>query len=256
MNLTEQQVSVFRQSGVLKIPKVFDADEIAALQAAYAELCTEHVAENIREKRGGAVRTAMGLHLRHSAFAALVRDARLVKPARQLLGTGALYVQQVKVNVKAAFDGEAWQWHYDFATHHHEDGVPQPLALNLHVLLDDVTEFNGPLHFIGGSQSAPAQQTFLDRETTSYDLWCVDREAVASLMHDGELIAGTGRAGDVLIFGDLMVHSSPPNMSPFDRRIFSLILNPVSNAYTREARPEWKHHRDLTPVKLTPHASN
>ncbi len=45
-----------------------------------------------------------------------------------------------------------------------------------------------------------------------------------------------------------LVHASPPNMSPWDRRIFSLILNPVSNASTRTDRPDHQHHRDLTPV--------
>ena len=69
-------------------------------------------------------------------FARLVRDERLVGPAQQILSDDELYVQQVKVNAKEAFTGEQWQWHYDFATHHHEDGVPEPLALNLHIFLD------------------------------------------------------------------------------------------------------------------------
>ncbi len=53
-------------------------------------------------------------------------------PAQQILADEELYVQQVKVNAKEAFTGEQWQWHYDFATHHGEDGAPEPLALNLH----------------------------------------------------------------------------------------------------------------------------
>jgi ectoine hydroxylase len=37
-------------------------------------------------------------------------------------------------------------------------------------------------------------------------------------------------------------------MSPWDRGIFSLILNPIANALTRHQRPDHKHHRDLNPV--------
>jgi ectoine hydroxylase len=37
-------------------------------------------------------------------------------------------------------------------------------------------------------------------------------------------------------------------MSPWDRSIFSVILNPIANAQTRFARPDYKHHRDFTPV--------
>jgi ectoine hydroxylase len=191
----------------------------------------------------------MGLHLRDPIYARLVRHPRLVEPAIQILEDDRLYVQQVKVNVKAAFEGEAWQWHYDFATHHHEDGVAEPFALNLHIFLDDVTTFNGPLHFITGSHKAGPQPAFLDTDTTSYDLWCVNRDVVARLTEGNSLFAATGPAGTALIFGDCLVHSSPPNLSPWDRRIFSLIVNPVSNAYTKTARPDWKHHRSLEPLR-------
>ena len=108
------------------------------------------------------------------ALTALTRHPRLVEPALQILGEPA-YIQQVKVNVKAAFSGEVWQWHYDFATHHEEDGVLRPLALNLHVFLDDVSEFNGPLWFIPGSHAVGAHGAHLDTATTSYPLWVVIR---------------------------------------------------------------------------------
>jgi ectoine hydroxylase len=246
--LDSTQMQRFHEDGYLLLPRLFSAGEVAALRTALAEICAEEHPANIREKRGGAVRTAMGLHLRHPVFARLVRHPRLIEPAVQLLGTDRIYVQQVKVNVKAAFEGEPWQWHYDFATHHHEDGVPEPLALNLHVFLDDVTEFNGPLHFIAGSHRHGPQPAFLDTETTSYDLWCVRREVVDGLARAGRLFAAKGPAGTALIFGDCLVHCSPPNLSPWDRRIFSLIVNPIANAYTKSQRPEHKHHRDLSPI--------
>jgi len=249
MRLGDEQVERFREDGYLVLPGLFAADEVTVLRDALPRLFAEDTPANVREKAGGAVRTAMGLHQRDPAYACLVRHPRLIGPAMQLLDDDRLYVQQVKVNVKAAFEGEAWQWHYDFATHHHEDGVPEPLALNLHVFLDEVSEFNGPLHFITGSHKAGPQPAFLDTETTSYDLWCVERDVVARLTEAGSLFAATGPAGTGLIFGDSLVHSSPPNLSPWDRRIFSLIVNPVANAYTTDARPDWKHHRDLTPVE-------
>ena len=71
---------------------------------------------------------------------------------------------------------------------------------------------------------------------------------VARLITDGDILSARGPAGTALIFGDLMVHGSPPNMSPWHRRIFSVILNPISNALTKEQRSEHQHHRDLTPV--------
>ena len=247
MRLSGAQLERFERDGFLVLPELFSKDEVAALRARLAALFAADDPANIVEKNSGEVRTAMSLHLRDPIFAKLVRHPRLVEPALQILGQD-LYIQQVKVNVKAAFTGEVWQWHYDFATHHGEDDVPEPLALNLHVFLDPVTEINGPLYFIPGSHQHGAAPATLDTATTSYPLWVVERDTVRALAHETGLVAATGPAGTALIFGDLLVHASPGNISPYDRRIFSLILNPVANAQTRFERPDHKHHRDLTPV--------
>ena len=248
MRLTDAQIREFEENGLLVLPGLFSPEEARRLKAELPKLFDDGSAANVREKRSGLVRTAMGLHLRNDLYARLVRDPRLVEPARQLAGPD-LYVQQVKVNVKGAFDGEAWQWHYDFATHHHDDGVPLPLALNLHVFLDDVTDFNGPLYFIPGSHRHGAAAAHHDTTSTSYPLWVVERDTVRRLVDKHGMVSATGPAGTGLIFGDIMVHCSPPNLSPYDRSIFSLILNPVTNAYARSERPDHKHHRDLTPVR-------
>jgi ectoine hydroxylase len=246
--LGPDQVAEFRQRGVLLIPDLFSAAEVEAIIARLPALFGERCPENFRERSSDVVRTAMGLHRRDELFARLVRDPRLVTPAQQLLGDHNLYAQQVKVNAKEAFTGEQWQWHYDFATHHHEDGVPEPLALNVHIFLDEVTEFNGPLVFIPGSHLDGPAPTALDTATTSYPLWTVNADVVKPLAERGGLYCPKGPPGTVLIFGDTMVHSSPPNMSPWDRRIFSLILNPVRNRQTTFARPDHQHHRDFTPI--------
>ena len=58
----------------------------------------------------------------------------------------------------------------------------------------------------------------------------VDNDTVTDLIAEGGLVAAKGPPGTVLIFGDILVHGSSINMSPWPRVIFSLILNPVSNA--------------------------
>lgn len=253
MRLSDQQVTDFERDGFIVIPELFSADDIAAIDERLPRLFSERCPENFRERSSDVVRTAMGLHLRDELFADLVRDPRFVEPAAQLIGDPDLYVQQVKVNAKEAFTGEQWQWHYDFATHHHEDGVPEPLALNLHIFLDEVTEFNGPLTFIPGSHLDGPAPTSLDTVSTSYPLWTVGADVVRPLAERGGLVAPKGPPGTVLIFGDALVHGSSANISPWARRIFSLILNPVRNQQTTMQRPDHQHHRDFTPIRaLTP----
>lgn len=247
MRLTDTELKQLDRDGFLILPDRFSLDEVAAIRARLPRLFKEAHPANVVEKASGVVRTAMGLHLRDDLFARLVRHPRLLEPAQQI-HPEPLYVQQVKVNVKAAFSGEVWQWHYDFATHHNEDGVPKPLALNLHIFLDDVTEFNGPLYFIPGSHKYGEHPAFLDQETTSYPLWVLTPETLKPMAEKHGLVAAKGKRGTMLLFFDTLVHGSPNNMSPWDRAIFSLIVNPVSNAYTKTDRPDHKHHRDLTPV--------
>ena len=247
MQLSAQQLDSLNTQGFLLLPGLFSGVEVDVLRERLPALLVDGHEGNIIERASGEVRTSMGLHLRDERFAALVRHPRLVNPALQVRAE-PLYIQQVKVNVKAAFSGEVWQWHYDFATHHEEDGVAKPLALNLHVFLDEVSEFNGPLWFVPGTHTVGAHGAHLDTTTTSYPLWVVDEPTVATAVQEHGMVSATGARGTGLIFFDTLLHGSPPNMSPWDRSIFSLILNPVSNAYTRSTRPDYKHHRDLTPV--------
>ncbi|MDP7674185.1 MAG: phytanoyl-CoA dioxygenase family protein, partial [Dehalococcoidia bacterium] len=227
MKLSDAQFVELQNHGFLLLPTLFSAVEIDLLRSRLPALFSDDVPENIVEKTSGEVRTSMGIHLRDPLYAKLVHHPRLLEPAQQIYPE-PLYVQQVKVNVKTAFSGEIWQWHYDFATHREEDGVPKPLALNLHVFLDDVTQFNGPLWFIPGSHRQEEHDSTLDVETTSYPLWVVNNQAVRKQVEKNGIISATGKKGTGLIFFDTLIHGSPNNMSPWDRAIFSVILNPVS----------------------------
>ncbi len=251
MKLTEQQLGQLEQQGFLVLPELFSAAEVAVINSRLPALFTDNHPANIIEKSSGIVRTSMGIHLRDPIIGQLVRHPRLVDPASQIL-LEPFYAQQVKVNVKAAFVGEHWQWHYDFATHHREDGVPRPLALNLHIFLDDVSEFNGPLYFIPGSHRHGIADAWLDDQSTSYPLWVVDNDVVSKLVDEYGIFSAKGMKGTGLIFHDTLVHGSGSNISPWDRSIFSLIVNPLSNASAAPTRPAYKHHRDysaLTPVE-------
>jgi ectoine hydroxylase len=45
-----------------------------------------------------------------------------------------------------------------------------------------------------------------------------------------------------------LVHASPPNITPYPRKIVYLTLCAVSNHITKFTRPEWIAHRDFTPL--------
>ncbi|MDH8650072.1 phytanoyl-CoA dioxygenase family protein, partial [Klebsiella pneumoniae] len=72
---------------------------------------------------------------------------------------------------KSAFTGDVWQWHQDYGTWKRDDGMPQPLAMNIAVFLDEVMPINGPLMLVPRSQNAGDLKASHDLATTSYPLW-------------------------------------------------------------------------------------
>jgi ectoine hydroxylase len=166
MQLTAQQIESFEQDGYLFFPNAFSAEETRVLKQAALDVYALQREEVWREKTGVA-RTAFAAHTYNDAFRRLGAHPRLIEPVMQLLD-GPVYMHQCKVNAKAAFDGDVWQWHQDYGTWARDDLMPEPRAMNVAVFLDDVTAANGPLLFIPGSHKQGVVDAGHDLETTSY----------------------------------------------------------------------------------------
>jgi len=250
MKLTDAQIAEFDKEGYLFMPNLFTSAEVDVLRReADAIYATER--EEVWREASGAPRTAFAAHTYNEAYRRLGRHPRLVEPVKQLL-RGDVYMHQFKVNAKAAFDGEVWQWHQDYGTWQRDDGMPEPRAMNIALFLDDVTAANGPLLFIPQSHAAGVYQAGHDLETTSYPLWTLDRATVTRLAEEGGCVAPTGKAGSMLMFHGNLVHASPPNISPFPRTIVYLSLCEVSNHITKFTRKEWIAHRNFDPIESLP----
>jgi len=251
MKLSEPQIATFRDQGYLLLPNVFSSGEIATLNAELEGIFSQDRPENVREKNGRAVRTTFAAHTFNKAYARLGRHPRLIEPVMQLLG-GPVYIHQYKINAKAAFDGDVWQWHQDYGTWARDDLMPEPRAMNIAVFLDDVSEFNGPLMFIPGSHKRGKLDAGHDLETTSYPLWTLDNETVTRLVGEGGMAAPKAKAGSVLLFHCNLVHCSAGNMSPWSRTIVYLSLCHVDNHIRQFKRPEWIAHRDFAAIEVLP----
>jgi ectoine hydroxylase len=247
MKLTQEQLSRFDEEGYLFLPECFSREE-AALLKREAEAVYALDREEVWRESSGVARTAFAAHTYNEGFRRLGRHPRLIGPVMQILD-GPVYMHQYKVNAKAAFDGEVWQWHQDYGTWRRDDAMPEPRAMNIAVFLDDVTAANGPLLFIPGSHKLGVIDAGHDLETTSYPLWTLDRDMVSKLAARGGCVAPTGPAGSVLLFSSLLVHASPPNISPFGRTIVYLSLCHVDNHIRQFKRAAWIAHRDFAPIE-------
>jgi len=247
MTLTAEELARFDEEGYLFFPGCFSLEEAAVLKA-HADQVYAMDREEVWREASGVARTAFAAHTYDEAHRRLGRHPRLIEPVMQLVD-GPVYMHQYKINAKAAFDGEVWQWHQDYGTWKRDDGMPEPRAMNIAVFLDDVTAANGPLLFIPGSHKQGVLEAGHDLETTSYPLWTLDRDTVTHLAERGGCVAPTGPAGSMLMFSSLLVHASPPNISPLGRTIVYLSLCHVDNHIRRFKRAEWIAHRDFTAIE-------
>lgn len=247
MKLTSDQLKQFDEEGYLFFPDYFSPEETQILKSSVPEVFAQRRPENVREKAGDVVRTAFAVHTYHPVFEALVHHPRFVEPAEQLL-KDKTYIHQFKINGKAAFDGDVWQWHQDYGTWKADDAMPEARAMNLAVFIDEVNEFNGPLWFIPRSHKKGAIEAKHDLTTTSYPLWTIDNDTIAKLVEQGGIVSPKGGPGSAIFFHGTLVHGSPPNMSPWHRQIIYVTYNAVSNAIRQFKRPEYIAHRDFTPV--------
>ncbi len=251
MKLTPEQLATFDRDGYLFFPSLFTPAEIQVLNDEVPRLYAQHRPENVREKGSDAVRTNFAAHLYSEPFARLARHPRMVEPVMDLFDE-KVYMHQFKVNGKAAFDGDVWQWHQDFGTWKNDDLMPEARAMNVAIFLDEVNEFNGPLMFIPGSHKLGALDAAHDTSTTSYPLWTIDKDTIAKLVARGGIVAPKGPRGSMILFHSCLVHASTSNLSPWNRVSVYLSLCAVSNHIRRFKRPAYIAHRDFTPIRCLP----
>lgn len=139
------------------------------------------------------------------------RDPRLLSMASDLLGSDEMSQLINQAHFKLPGDGVEFPWHQD-STHRRYGGGEwrdvngRGSYVQTAAALDDVTEENGPLQLIAGSN----RLGHLDLPPDG----ALPPEAVAA----GPIVAATMQAGDVLLFGPYTIHSSAPNRSRRPRR--------------------------------------
>ena len=250
-------LAAFRDDGFLVVADLFEPHEVAALSRILpvaAEMATPKVVREV----DGQVRSVFCEAGDFPVVDAAVRQRRLLEVAEALLG-GRVYAYQVKLNSKKALSGDLWPWHQDYVFWREKDGLPRPDILTVGVLLDDATEFNGPLYFIPGSHRqgviAPRVRAAADAADYSGDLaadlsFTVPGDAVASLVARHGMVSAKGRAGTAIVFDGNVVHASANNLSPFDRNILFVTYCRVDNVTNQHPprRPGFLVNRDSSPI--------
>lgn len=264
VTLSDEQVAEYHREGYLLLEPAFLGEALLSrLQDAVTDILQADGPQVVREKDDVTIRSVYGPHRDNLAVAEAARDTRLAGAARRLLDD-VVYVHQSKLNVKAAFSGDRWDWHQDFVNWLRLDGIQRPDLVNVAVFLDDVSEFNGPLmicprsHTNGlmpgrdregmpeGYEDAPSWVSTL----TSDEQYQLDPDGIRTMVERNGLISAKGRAGSLLFFHGNILHASLPNISPTDRKVLILVFNGMQNAPTEVPSPRPGFLAERPPVAV------
>ena len=237
MKFSTDETRVFHEHGVVVRRGLFRADEVAvvrlALERLYATAQTlgatgEHdgafFALGKTSEGGVVVQRVVWAGGAEPVLLELSEDPRLVSPALDLLATEHCEQLLCQAHYKMPNDGVAFDWHQDIQ--HRDKGGDTWRDVNGRgsfvqsiLLVDDMTEENGPLEFL------PLDAVRVDGS----------RRLVKDSVDASHAVSVTGRAGDVLFFGPYAVHGSTPNHSSQPRRV--LINGYAAPGANRRAYP-------------------
>jgi ectoine hydroxylase-related dioxygenase (phytanoyl-CoA dioxygenase family) len=133
---------------------------------------------------------------------------RILAPVRDLVGPD-VRLSTSKLNVKAAKYGASVDWHQDFAFYPQTNDD----VLAVGVMLDDVTEENGPLMVFPGSHRGP----ILDHHSGGVFAGTID--LAANGLDPSRAAKLMAPAGSISIHSARIIHGSDYNRSARDRGV-------------------------------------
>ena len=235
--LTQEQTAWFWDQGYLVVEDAVDASLLALLRddfAAWVEESRQH-ADPYGDTADG--RPRFDIEPGHSpevpalrrvnapvevsdAYYKAMADSHMTDCVAQLIGPN-VRLHHTKINSKLPGANTEAKWHQDFLfTPHSNDDVVTAL-----LMVDEVTEENGPLEVLPGSHRGPL-----------YELWHggVFTGTVADEVTDEcrpKAVVCTGPAGSVCLMHTRLLHGSAANSSSEPRTLF------ISVYSAEDARP-------------------
>ena len=214
--VTDPDIARYRNKGYIVVPDLLSPAELGEIREELAGLLSRagqvshsdaiydlgpaHTPERVDVRR---IKTP---HAVMPSVKRLISHPGMVDVLIHLIGPNIRF-QTSKLNIKAAGDGAAVEWHQDWAFYPHTNDD----LLAVGIMLDDMTLENGPLQFLPGSHKGPVY----DHHAKGFFCGAIDPIKSGLGFENAESI--TGRAGSMSFHHVRAVHGSAPNRSQFSR---------------------------------------
>jgi ectoine hydroxylase-related dioxygenase (phytanoyl-CoA dioxygenase family) len=216
--LSEEQMQFYRDQGYVvleaRIPEAIVRslrDEIARFVAEARGMTAPNDRIDLEDSHTPETPRVRRIKLPHKlspVFNDLLRSDWILAPVRDLLGPG-LRLHTSKLNMKSAGYGAAVEWHQDWAFYPHTNDD----ILAVGVIIDDMSEENGPLMVFPGSHKGPVH----DHHAAGVFAGAVDLADCG--LDSADAVKLTGPAGSISLHHVRALHGSAVNRSTRDRRM-------------------------------------
>ena len=216
--LTPEQIAFYHENGYVLVEDVVTPDQLQVLRDVTYQFIDRSRAvtesDDVFDLDEGHSSETPRLtriklpHKQHRVYAEVLKNERMVGILRSLLGPNVC-LQTAKLNTKAPGGGAAVEWHQDWAFYPHTNDA----LLACGLMLEDVTEDNGPLMVIPGTHKGPVLSHHND------GVFCGAVDPDDPLFDKDRIVTLTGKAGSMTIHHVRTLHGSAPNRSDRARLI-------------------------------------
>lgn len=251
-------VANYRRDGLAKIEGVFSVAEMDALRSASYLALTNLPA--IREKYAyqpletvdnGVTRSPALLFW--PAFAneyldKLRSDFRLVEIVTSLIGPNVKQLNN-QFYYRLPGDTDSFQWHQDIMFRSPRSDYPQMAEqdayLQTAIIVDEMTEENGPIQFVLGSHKLGDLRLISENYEGLRGYTPIPPQAAFAGM---PVVKLTARPGDVVVWSSLSVHGSEANQSRVSR---SYYMNGFAKSECSKPWPDYIKDGKVQPLDFT-----
>ncbi len=210
--ITPKQLEFYKENGYIVVEDVVDAATREAMKAVIADLIAKAAGlathneiydlEPSHTPERPRVRRIKKPTLVHPVFDRVVKSPSMVSILTALLGPN-VRVHGSKLNMKDPEYGSPVEWHQDWAFYPHTNVD----LLAIGVMLEDITDDNGPLLVLPGTHRGPVQDHHVD------GYFCGAIDPTAAKLDFSRMVACPGKAGSCSFHHVRLVHGSAENTS-------------------------------------------
>ena len=229
--LTQEQIDFFQTNGYLLLDNAVDHESLQKLRFEFQQWVEQ--SRKYKNNYGECIdgRARFDLEAKHSAdvpalrrvnapveisqiYNTVMRNSRMSQAVTDLIGPNVKF-HHSKINSKLPGGQTNVKWHQDFLfTPHSNDDLVTAL-----LMLDDVTDENGPLEVLPGSHTGPLHSLWHNNTFTG----AVDD----SIAHESQSasVRCCGKSGTVCLMHTRLLHGSTANNTDQPRTLFICVYS-------------------------------